>query len=369
MKTWRNTQILSLFGIELPIIQAPMAGVGTPQLAVAVARVGGLGSLACALLSPEQVCTAVTSMLTHTTGPLNLNFFCHAPPVSEPHRLSVWQRRIQPYAKALGLPLVSPSTSTPPSSPGVHAFDESFCKVVEQFKPRVVSFHFGLPEASLVARVRATGARIISSATTVDEARWLAGHGCDAIIAMGTEAGGHRGTFLPGELYTQAGTLALVPQIIDAVSVPVIAAGGIADGRGLAAAMMLGASAVQMGTAYLLADEVALPPLHRKAIERSRDDATALTNVFTGRPARAVVNRAVRELGPLAADAPPFPLAGLALAPLRMHSEKGGADDFTPLWSGQAASLAKALPAADITRGIAAEALDLMGVQGMRACK
>ncbi|SDR20958.1 nitronate monooxygenase [Paraburkholderia fungorum] len=364
MKTWPDERILSLFGIDLPIIQAPMAGVGNLQLAVAVARAGGLGSLPCALLSAEQVRSAVTSIRTQTSAALNLNFFCHAPPVFEPHRLSGWQQRVEPYAHACGLPRAVPPISLPTGA-GVHAFDESFCEVVELLRPQVVSFHFGLPEASLVARVRETGARIISSATTVNEARWLAEHGCDAIIAMGTEAGGHRGTFLPGDLYRQAGTLALVPQIVDAVNVPVIAAGGIADGRGLAAAFMLGASAVQMGTAYLLAEELALPPVYRRAIEQSGDDSTALTNIFTGRPARAIVNRAVRELGPLSPDTPPFPLAGLALGPLRAHFEQDGADDFSPLWSGQAASLAKALPAAEITRGIAAEALRLLGVQSV----
>ncbi|RFU49855.1 nitronate monooxygenase family protein [Paraburkholderia sp. DHOC27] len=363
MKTWRDERILSLFRIELPIIQAPMAGVGNPRLAAAVARAGGLGSLPCALLSPEQIRSAVASMRTQTAASLNLNFFCHTPPAFDPHRMSVWQQRVDAYARAAGLPHVPPlpPVTAPPRGAGVHAFDESFCEVVEQLGPRVVSFHFGLPEASLVARVRATGARIISSATTVSEARWLEQQGCDAIIAMGTEAGGHRGTFLPGELYTQAGTFALVPQIVDAVSVPVIAAGGIADGRGLAAALMLGASAVQMGSAYLLAEEVELPLLYRMAIERASDESTALTNIFTGRPGRAVVNRAMRALGPLSTDAPPFPLAGLSLAPLRNHCEQNGADDFTPLWSGQAASLAKALPAAEITRSVAAQALEVIG--------
>jgi nitronate monooxygenase len=232
---------------------------------------------------------------------------------------------------------------------------------VEEIGPQVVSFHFGLPEASLLERVQATGAKVISTATTVAEARWLEARGCDAIIAMGTEAGGHRGTFLPGDLHTQAGTLALVSQIADAVAVPVIAAGGIADGRGLAAALMLGASGVQMGTAYLLASELQLPPVYRAALQRAGDESTALTNIFTGRPARAIVNRIMRELGPLAADVPPFPLAGLPLGPLRVHSEALGSDDFTALWCGQAAHLAQALPAGDITRRVADQALAVMG--------
>ena len=359
MKAWRDERILTLFGIEVPIIQAPMAGVGDYQLAIAVARAGGLGSLPCALLGVEQVREAVSLIRAQTAAPLNLNFFCHASPVRDQDRLAVWEEMIRPYATEFGLP----PTPMRPTGPGIHIFDESFCSLVEDTEPQVVSFHFGLPEASLVARVRATGAKIIASATTVAEARWLASHGCDAIIAMGTEAGGHRGTFLPGELYTQAGTFALVPQIVDAVRVPVIAAGGIADGRGLAAALMLGASAVQMGSAYLLADEVPLSKVYRHALEQADDQSTALTNIFTGRPARAIVNRAVRELGPLSEHAPPFPLAGLPLASLRAHREAAGSDDFTPLWSGQSVSLARALPAAEITRHIAAQALDVVGMQ------
>ncbi|MGF6768019.1 nitronate monooxygenase [Paraburkholderia sp. GAS199] len=359
MTTWRDERLLALFGIEAPIIQAPMAGVGTPQLAIAAARAGALGSLPCALLSAEQVREAVALIRMHAgAAPLNLNFFCHEPAVVDQHRLDLWQQLIQ---TRVGDPDVAPlPTPTLSASPGIHIFDDTFCSVVEETKPQVVSFHFGLPDASLVARVRASGARIISSATTVAEARWLAAHGCDAIIAMGTEAGGHRGTFLPGALDTQAGTFALVPQIVDAVHVPVIAAGGIADGRGLAAALMLGASAVQVGTAYLFADEVALPPLYRRGIEQAGDNSTALTNVLTGRPARAIVNRAVRELGPLSADAPPFPLAGPHLAPLRSHFEAAGSDDFTPMWCGQSAALAKRLPATDITHRMATQALETM---------
>jgi nitronate monooxygenase len=357
MNPWPDTRIQTLFGIDVPIIQAPMAGAGNAQLAIAVAQAGGLGSLPCALLSVEQVREAVALIREHTEAPLNLNFFCHAPPVHQLRQTTAWEDRFRPYATALGLP----ERQGMPAAPGVHAFDEHYCRLVEDIGPQVVSFHFGLPEASLLERVRATGAKVISTATTVAEARWLAARGCDAIIAMGTEAGGHRGTFLPGDLHTQAGSLALVPQIADAVAVPVIAAGGIADGRGLAAALMLGASGAQIGTAYLLAAEVQLAPVYREALQRAGDESTALTNIFTGRPARAIVNRIMREIGPLAADVPPFPLAGLPLGPLRAHSEALGSDDFTALWSGQAVRLAQALPAGDITRRIADQALAVMG--------
>src|SRR5260370_5305822 len=226
MKAWGDERILTLLGIEVPIIQAPMAGVGDYQLAIAVARAGGLGSLLCALLGVEQVREAVSLIRAQTAAPLNLNFFCHASPVRDQDRLAVWEEMIRPYATEFGLP----PTPMRPTGPGIHIFDESFCSLVEDTEPQVVSFHFGLPEASLVARVRATGAKIIASATTVAEARWLASHGCDAIIAMGTEAGGHRGTFLPGELYTQAGTVALVSQDLGAGGGAGFSAGRIPGG-------------------------------------------------------------------------------------------------------------------------------------------
>ena len=226
-----------------------------------------------------------------------------------------------------------------------------------ELEPAVVSFHFGLPAKDLLDRVKATGAKILSSATTVDEARWLEDNGCDAIIAQGLEAGGHRGMFLSRDIATQAGTMALVPQVVDAVKLPVIAAGGIGDSRGIAAAFALGASAVQMGTAFLLCPEARTATLHRQALRTARDNQTVITNVFSGRPARAIVNRATRELGPLAEAPPAFPLAGNALAPLRAKAESLESDDFTPLWAGQTAGLARGLPAGRLTRLLAEETL------------
>ena len=212
--------------------------------------------------------------------------------------------------------------------------------------------------------MRAAGCKIIASATSAREAEWLADRGCDAIIAQGYEAGGHRGMFLTGDIASQAGTLALVPQVVDAVKVPVIAAGGIGDARGIAAAFALGASGVQIGTAYLFCPEANVPPLNRKALKSARDDETALTNVFTGRPARGVINRAMRELGPISAEAPAFPLAGGALAPLKAAAEAIGSDDFTALWSGQAARLGREMPAGQLTREFAHEALALFASLG-----
>jgi nitronate monooxygenase len=234
------------------------------------------------------------------------------------------------------------------------------CDVVVALKPAVVSFHFGLPPAPLLKRVRDTGARIMSSATTVAEARWLAEQGCDAVIAQGFEAGGHRGMFLATEPASQVGTLALVPQVVDAISIPVIAAGGIADARGIAAAFALGASAVQIGTAYLRCPESRASAIHRKAVGVARDDQTTLTNVITGRPARGIVNRIIREVGPLSRMAPEFPRAVEALAPLRAHAEKNGSGDFSPMWAGQSAAMCRELPAGTLTKMLAEEAVRLL---------
>ena len=242
-------------------------------------------------------------------------------------------------------------------APGVGraAFGPEVADVLDEFRPAVVSFHFGLPSPELLARVRSWGAKVLSSATTVDEARWLEARGVDAIIAQGFEAGGHRGMFLSEDLTTQVGTLALVPQIVEAVKTPVIAAGGIADARGVAAALALGAAGVQVGTAYLLCPEATTSPVHRAALKSEAARHTALTNVFTGRPARGIVNRVMREVGPISAAAPPFPLAAAAIAPLRAHAEGLGSGDFSPLWSGQNASGCKEIPAARLTRELAAD--------------
>lgn len=246
----------------------------------------------------------------------------------------------------------------------IATFGEEHCALVEELQPEVVSFHFGLPSRTLIDRVKAAGAMVISSATTVDEAVWLEAHGCDAIIAQGFEAGGHRGMFLSDDLSSQIGTMALVPQVIDAVRVPVIATGGIADGRGIAAALMLGAAAVQMGTAYLFCPEAKVAPLHRQAL-KERAGQTIVTNVFTGRAARVIANRGVRELGPMSDAAPAFPRAGAALAPLRAKAEAAGSDDFIPLWCGQAAHLGRQLGAEELTRWLAAEALVRLAPQAV----
>lgn len=348
MITPDDRRILDLFGIELPIIQAPMAGSTTPEMVIAASNAGGLGSLPAALLSADQMRDAMEQIRAQTNRAVNVNFFAHTPPEPNPVAQETWRARLAPYYTELGL---DPAMPAPTSNRA--PFDDAFCTLVERYRPEIVSFHFGLPETSLLERVRGTGAKIISSATTVAEARWLEAKGVDAIIAMGNEAGGHRGMFLTEDLSTQAGTFALVPQVVDAVSVPVIAAGGIADPRGVRAAFALGAAAAQVGTAYLLTPEAKITGFHREALKTATDDNTAVTNLFTGRPARGILNRIMREIGPVSADAPAFPTAGGALMPLRAITEKDGRSDFSNMWAGQAAGLAREMSSADLTRYLA----------------
>jgi nitronate monooxygenase len=349
---WPNDRFIKLSGIELPIIQAPMAGSALSDMVVAVSEAGGLGSLACALLSVENARKELEIIRQKTSRPINANFFCHQPPPEDHAREINWRQRLDAYYIELD---AETNTSIPSSARAT--IDEKMCDLVAEFRVKVVSFHFGLPGKDLLLRFRKTGAKILSSATSVSEARWLEDQGCDAIIAQGFEAGGHRGMFLTEDISTQVGTMALVPQIVDAVKVPVIAAGGIADGRGILAAFALGAAAVQIGTAYLQCPESQISPLYRQALKGTKDNDTAITNVFTGRPARAIANRFVREVGPMSDIAPKFPLAAAALAPIRAKSELAGSSDFTPMWSGQSARLGRELPAAELTKQLAADAL------------
>lgn len=337
-----------LLGISLPIVQAPMAGAQGSALAVAVSHAGGLGSLPCALLGPEAMRQELAAIRAQTTKPYNVNFFCHAPPEPSREREAAWCAALAPYFTEFGI-----DPAAIPAGPGRLPFDHEAAEVLAEFKPPVVSFHFGLPSPELLARVRSWGAKILSSATTVDEARWLETQGVDAIIAQGLEAGGHRGMFLSEDLSSQVGTLALVPQVVQALRIPVIAAGGIADARGVAAARALGAAGVQVGTAYLLCPEAAASALHRAALQSEAARVTALTNVFTGRPARGIVNRIVRELGPISAVAPAFPLAAAAVSVLRAAAERRGSSDFSPLWAGQNVSGCREIAAGTLTRELA----------------
>lgn len=339
---------LDLIGIELPIIQAPMAGATTIDMVVAASEAGGLGSLPGAMLTVDQMRDSLDRIRAATEKPINLNFFSHQPPGQDPVSQMKWRSVLAPYYIEQGLDPASPIPSSNRAP-----FDEVYCAVVEEYRPEVVSFHFGLPAEALLDRVKKTGAKILASATTVAEARWLEERGVDAIIAMGYEAGGHRGNFLSDDMSTQVGTMALVPLVVDAVRVPVIAAGGIADRRGVCAAFALGASAAQVGTAYLLTAEAKISSFHREALLSAQSDSTALTNLFTGRPARGIVNRLMREIGAISPDAPAFPTAGGALAPLRAVTEKSNRSDFSNMWAGQAAGLARETSTSQLTRELA----------------
>lgn len=349
----------TLVRVDLPILLAPMAGPGTAELAIAVSEAGGLGALPCAMSSAEVIERDLSVIRQRTARPINVNFFCHRKPEPDAARDARWKARLAPYYGEMGL-----DPEVPISVAERRPFDDAACALVERFRPQVVSFHFGLPDAPLLTRVKATGAIVISSATTAAEARWLEANGCDAVIAQGFEAGGHRGIFLDGDpitaLATQAGTMALVPQVVDAVRVPVIAAGGISDARGIAAAFALGASAVQVGSAYLHCPEAKVHAGHRAAFKSAADNSTAVTNVYSGRPARGIINRMMREVGPISPDAPAFPNAAVASTPLRAKAEGAGSVDFTPLWAGQAAGLGRALPAGEVTVRLMAEASDIM---------
>jgi nitronate monooxygenase len=344
-----------LLGTDIPIIQAPMAGVQGIALAAAVCNAGGLGSLPCAMLGVDAIRKELAALRGQTARPFNVNFFCHAQPEPSVEREAAWRAALSPYFAEFGI-----DVGTIPAGSGRLPFSAEAADVLVEFRPAVVSFHFGLPSADLLARVRSSGAKILSSATTVDEARWLEAHGVDAVIAQGLEAGGHRGMFLSEDLSAQIGTFALVPQVVNAVRVPVIAAGGIADARGVAAAMALGAAGVQVGTAYLLCPEAATSAVHRAALKSDAARVTALTNLFTGRPARGIVNRVMRELGPISAAAPVFPLATSAIAPLRAKAESLGSGGFSPLWAGQNVGGCKEVSATVLTQELASGLADAL---------
>lgn len=348
--TWPDRRLIDRLKIEHPIICAPMAGAMNHELAAEVAEGGGLGSLPCAMLDLAQVRDEVEKFRARTDKPLNVSFFCHVQPELNNAREVAWRERLAPYYREWK---IDPAAPVPNSLR--RPFDAAFCELMLELKPEVCSFHFGLPEPALFAKLKDAGILTLSSATTVAEARDLERRGVDAIIAQGYEAGGHRGMFLATDTASQVGTFSLVPQVVDAVKLPVIAAGGVTDARGIAAAFILGASAVQIGTALLFCPESKISKLHRQALKHATDDGTALTNLMTGRPARGLYNRLMRELGAIS-EAPAFPLAGGAVAPLRAKAEAAGSDDFSPLWSGQSAALGIEMPARELVRKLATEA-------------
>jgi len=349
---WPDRRLIDLLRIEAPIVQAPMAGAHDQALAIAVAQGGGLGSLPSAMLSADKVREQVQVFRQQVSAPVNLNFFAHTAVAADPVREAVWKQRLGSYYSEYGI-----DPAAPINAANRAPFDEAMCAVVEELKPEVVSFHFGLPVPALLKRVKAAGCIVFASATIVREAVWLEQNGADVIIAQGADGGGHRSMFLTDDIATQPGTLSLLPQVADAIKVPVIAAGGIADGRGIAAAFALGAAGVQIGTAYLRTPESTLGKLNRAALAAASDDVTVITNVMTGRPARGIVNRVMREVGPMSPDAPAFPHAATALGPLKAAAEKQGKVEFTNLWAGQAVRLGGEMPAEELTRKLAADGL------------
>lgn len=337
-------RLFDLISARVPVIQAPMAGAGGVELAIAALAGGGVGSLPCAMLAPTVIAEQVQAVRAVQDGPLNLNFFCHRLPNDADDAVARWRAALEPYYREEGV-----RDGTPP--PLRRPFDADAAAAVEAVRPALVSFHFGLPGPALLDRVRGAGALVVGNATSVAEARWLAANGCDAVIAQGFEAGGHAGHFLDG--HRPVGTLALVPQIADAVALPVIAAGGIVDARGVVAAMALGAVGVQVGSAYLRCDESLISPLHRARLDEA---GSVFTNLFSGGMARGLPNRLMRDLGAVSDLAPPFPLASAALAPLRARAESDGRDDYSPLWAGQATPLARERSARHLTETLGAAA-------------
>lgn len=356
---WPGTRLTELLGITYPIVQAPMASATTPALAAAAANAGGLGSLGCAMLDPAQLASDIEALRRATNRPFNLNFFVHAPPTDDPARQARMRARLATYYGELG---IDPPDALPAPPP---PFDDDALEVVLAARPSVASFHFGLPEKRQLEALKRAGVRVMSSATTVAEARWLEERGVDAVIAQGYEAGGHRGTFASPFESAHVGTMALVPQIVDAVRCPVIAAGGIMDGRGIAAALMLGAAGAQLGTAFLGCPEATVSPLHRTALRASHDEGTRVTKAFTGRPARALANRYVLEMTDAEAEALDFPLQRGLSGPLAAAAVKQSSPDFSAMWAGQGAPLTRELPAAELMRVLIAETEQALGMRGL----
>ena len=339
--------------IDLPIIQAPMAGVQDSELARAVSSAGGLGSLPCGMLNHESLHAELSKIREQTTKPINVNFFCHEQPEFDAAKDARWKEILQPYFEEFEV-----DADSIPTGASRKPFEHSVADVVEAFKPEIVSFHFGLPEKKLLQRVKDWGATVLSSATTVAEAQWLEANGADIIIAQGSEAGGHRAMFLSDDVTTQLGTFVLLPQIVEKVNLPVIATGGIADAKTVAAALSLGASAVQVGTAYLLCTEAKTRKLHREALKSDATQHTVLTNIFSGKPARGIVNRIIKDLGAMASEVPEYPFAAAAVTAIRNKAEVQDSADFSPLWCGQNASGCREVSATELTRALAIEVVD-----------
>lgn len=345
---WPTTRLSDELGIAYPIIQAPMASITTAPIVAAVCASGGLGSLGSSVMSAERIAAEVAGVRAATRAPFALNFFLHHPPRADHAVFERMRQRLEPYRQELGVAELAPRPVPPP-------FDDEMLERVLALAPPIVSFHFGVPSERTLDALHAARICVLASATNVDEARALDSAGVDAIVAQGAEAGGHRGSFDPESNPGDIGTLALVPQVVDAVSVPVIAAGGIADGRGIAAALLLGAQAAQIGTAFLACPEAEVEPLYRRTLLEPRAAHTRVTRLYSGRPARAIVTRYMDELHDEERHTPDFPLQRVFSAQLAQAATAQGSPEFSAMWAGQAARLARPMPAAELVRKLVEE--------------
>lgn len=344
-----NSQFLSTVGIEHPVVQAPMAGgATTPELVAAVSNAGALGSLAGAMLSPAAIIENVKRIRELTNRPFNVNLFVLDPPNPTESDLNKAQARLAPYRAALGL---SPATTPPKWCEDARAQIAALLELA----PPVVSFTFGLLDARTVAQFKRVGSLVIGTATTVAEAKAWEAAGADFICAQGAEAGAHRGTFLGDFEQSCIGLMALIPQVSRAVQVPVIAAGGIMDGHGIAAALILGAQAAQLGTAFLCCPESGIHSSWKQRIQQARDDSTRLTRVFSGKYARGIVNEFMEQLRPFEQEMLPYPIQNALTAEIRQTAAKNDRMEFMSLWAGQGAPMVRPLPAAQLVKTLAEE--------------
>lgn len=343
-----HTESIERLGLRSPVIQAPMAGGGdTAALVAAVNEAGGLGFVGAAYLTDAQIAERAADIRSRTALPFGINLFAPTPAPGPVPTMVDALARVAPFHAELGL-----AEPVAPSYAG-DGFDRQFAALLDS-GASYYSVTFGLPPADSVAAAKARGLRVLGTATTVAEAVALERAGVDAVIAQGSEAGGHRGSFIGDPAANLVGTMALVPQVADAVGIPVIASGGIMDGRGIAAALALGAAAVQLGTVFLTSDEAGIPEAHKAAILAAREDQTRLTRAFSGRPARGLFNRFMEAVeDPAAPDAVlPFPLQNTLTRPLRTAAAKAGRAEFLSLWAGQGLRLAQRRPAGELVEDL-----------------
>jgi nitronate monooxygenase len=350
---WPDTDLTELVGTRYPLVQAPMASVSTPELVAAVSSAGGLGSLGAAMLPPDELREQIETIRGLTDAPFAVNRFAPIETPPAPEQVAAMSEVLAPWRERYGL---EPAGEAPPPPPPPRSIVEDQLAVVIEAKPPVFSFTFGIPPADALDAMRDAGIVVIGTATVPGEAVMLAEAGCDAVIAQGSEAGGHRGSFAVPFDRALIGTLALVPQVVDAVEVPVIAAGGIMDGRGIAAALALGAAGAQLGTAFIACPESAAPDSYKRSLADSDASATTVTDAFTGRPARGLRTPFFDEVERSGVEIPPFPLQAILVGELRMAGLERDELDTVSRLAGQGAPMVRELPAAELVERLASEA-------------